>query len=69
MFPLKANFSHISHLTQFLTDVGQILQVWKYASMLIYASMHIYASIQVWECVKIIGQICFLNYHTCVVRF
>ena len=52
----------------------------KYVSMLKYASMHIYARIQVWEyasmqiwqeqkCVNIIGQICFLNDHTCVLRF
>ena len=61
-------------------QVCKYADICKYASMLIYASMHIYASIQVWEyasmqvwqeqqCVKIIGQICFLNDHTCVVRF
>ena len=46
----------------------------KYVSMLIYASIQVweYASMQVWQeqqCVKVIGQICFLNDHTCVVRF
>ena len=50
------------------------MQVCKYTSMHIYASMRVckYASMQVWQeqqCVKSVGQICFLNDHTWFVRF